>query len=85
MSLRPVRLFLFLALAALAPGALAATLTVTSTADSGPGSLRAQISTAAPGDAITFAPSVMGTIPLTSGMLPTITNDLTIRGRARRP
>ncbi len=50
---------------------------VTSTADSGPGSLRAAIASAAPGDTISF--SVTGTISLTSGEL-SITNPLTIAG-----
>jgi hypothetical protein len=43
---------------ALAPGTLpasAATVTVTNTNDSGPGSLRAAILTANPGDTITFS------------------------------
>ncbi len=40
--------------------------------DSGPGSLRQAISDAAPGDTITFDPSVAGAINLTSGGLPTM-------------
>ena len=55
----------------------AATLTVTSTADSGPGSLRDTIAAASPGDTIDF--SVAGTITLTTGML-TIGKNLTITG-----
>src|SRR5260370_16079840 len=50
---------------------------VTTTADSGPGSLRAAIASALPGDTISF--SVTGTISLTSGEL-SITNPLTIAG-----
>jgi hypothetical protein len=60
--------------------ALAATFTVTNTADSGPGSLRAAISAAASGDKINFAPSLNGqTITLTSGEL-LINKDLNIQG-----
>ena len=47
--------------------AVAATLTVSTTADSGPGSLRQAIGAAQPGDTIQF--SVTGTIQLTSGEL----------------
>lgn len=50
-----------------APILNAATLTVTSTADNGPGTLRAALAVAADGDAIDF--SVTGTILLTSGEL----------------
>jgi hypothetical protein len=54
----------------LACGAQAATLTVTTTADSGPGSLRQAIAEAASGDTIDFAESLAGqTIVLTSGEL----------------
>jgi predicted outer membrane repeat protein len=56
---------------------LSTTLTVTNTNDSGPGSLRAAINTAGPGDTINFA--VNGVITLTSGEL-TISNSLTIDG-----
>src|SRR5262245_47526493 len=51
--------------------------TVTTTADSGPGSLRNAIATAAAGDTIDFA--VTGTITLTNGEL-LIGKDLTISG-----
>src|SRR6266496_3475950 len=47
--------------------ALAASLTVTTTDDSGPGSLRQAILTAAPDDAVNF--SITGTITLTTGEL----------------
>jgi hypothetical protein len=60
-----------------APSVHAATFTVTSTEDSGPGSLRDAINNAAPGDTINF--SVTGTITLTSGSL-SINKDLTING-----
>jgi hypothetical protein len=56
------------------------TLTVTSTADSGAGSLRAEIAAAHSGDTINFAPSLAGqTITLTSGELD-ITKNLDIEG-----
>ena len=55
----------------------AATITVTSTGDSGPGSLRQAIIDASPGGTINFA--VTGTITLTSGQL-TITRGLTVQG-----
>jgi len=60
----------------------AATFTVTTTADSGAGSLRQAVMDAnvCPGSAtITFAPSAYGTITLTNGEL-FITNDLSILG-----
>ena len=50
---------------------------VTTTADSGPGSLRAAIANAAPGETITFA--VTGAVTLTSDQLP-LTTDLNIVG-----
>ncbi len=56
----------------------AATITVTSTADSGAGSLRQAIADANPGDTIDF--SVTGTITLTSGELLIQTGPLTIQG-----
>ncbi len=65
-----------IALADLNP-AMAATITVTNTDDSGAGSLREAITNAAPGDTINF--SVTGTITLTSGQL-LISKDLTISG-----
>lgn len=47
---------------------LLSVLTVTNDGDSGPGSLRERVAAAAPGDVITFAPSLVGdTIKLTSG------------------
>src|SRR6516162_8242272 len=56
------------------------TLTVTSTADSGPGTLRADIAAAQPGDTIVFSPSLAGqTITLTSGEL-VVNKSLTIQG-----
>jgi len=55
----------------------AATVTVTNTNDSSPGSLRQALTTANDGDTITFA--VTGTITLTSGGLP-VTKNLTISG-----
>jgi hypothetical protein len=56
---------------------LAQAATVTSTSDSGPGSLRAAIAGAANGETITFA--VSGTIVLSSGEI-LINKDLTILG-----
>ena len=52
---------------------------VQNTFDSGPGSLRAAVANTSDGDAITFCPSVTGTILLTSGEL-LITNGVTILG-----
>jgi hypothetical protein len=58
------------------------TLTVTSTADSGPGSLRDAIAVAGDGGTIQFAPALNGqTISLTSGEL-LIDKSITIRGPA---
>src|SRR4051794_31153937 len=61
---------------------LPATITVTTSADAGPGSLRAAIERAnqdpAP-DTIDFAPSVTGTIAL-SNALPDLSTDLVISG-----
>jgi predicted outer membrane repeat protein len=64
---------------AIISSALAATVTVTNTNDSGAGSLRNAISSAAPGDTIDF--SVTGMITLTSGEI-TIDKNLTISGPA---
>src|SRR6266566_4857149 len=55
----------------------AATITVTSTADSGAGTLRDALASASDGDTIDF--SVTGTITLTSGQL-VVNNSLTISG-----
>ena len=55
----------------------AATITVTNTNDSGPGSLRQALADANAGDTISFA--VTGSITLTSGRL-TIDKSLTISG-----
>jgi len=68
--------FLAMAIFSAVP-AFAATITVTSLADSGPGSLRNSIASAAPGDTINFG--VTGTITLTSGEL-LIAKNLTISG-----
>jgi hypothetical protein len=54
------------------------TIVVTNASDSDPGSLRAAIDAAAPGDIITFAPSVIGEIDLNSGLI--ISRDLKIVG-----
>jgi hypothetical protein len=57
-----------------------ATLTVTSATDSGPGTLRAELVAAAPGDTVVFDPGLAGqTITLTGGPL-TLTKDVTITG-----
>ena len=63
--------------AATAMSSLAATITVTNTNDSGPGSLRQALAVAQDGDFITFA--VSGTITLTSGGLAVFKN-VTISG-----
>jgi hypothetical protein len=62
---------------AIAMQAHAATITVTNTNDSGPGSLRHTLAIANDGDTITFA--VTGTIALTSGGLP-VNKSVTISG-----
>ena len=54
------------------------TLTVTTTADGGPGSLRQAMADAAPGDMIVL--DVKGTITLTSGPLVVTTDNVTIAG-----
>jgi hypothetical protein len=69
----PVVLVLFAALPA-----LGSTITVTSTADSGAGSLRAAIASAAPGDTINFSLAYPATITLSSNL--TITSSITIAG-----
>ncbi|HEY3027401.1 MAG TPA: right-handed parallel beta-helix repeat-containing protein [Pyrinomonadaceae bacterium] len=61
------------------PVSRAATLVVTSTADSGPGTLRDAIASAASGDTITFSLPANSTITLTSGALE-IGKNLTIQG-----
>jgi hypothetical protein len=67
-------------LEALEDRCLLSTLTVTSAADSGGGSLRADIAAAHSGDTIVFAPSLVGkTITLTSGEL-VVSKSLTIQG-----
>jgi hypothetical protein len=71
---------LFALIAFSLPDAHAATVTVTATADSGAGSLRAAIAAAAGGDTIQFAAALNGqTITLTSAQL-VIDKDLTIDG-----
>jgi hypothetical protein len=67
-----------LLLNAILAGAHAATLTVTSLADSGPGSLRGALAIAADGDTID-ATGISGTIRLTSGELP-VDKNVTILG-----
>src|ERR1700712_603539 len=69
-----------LAVFCFAPPLNSATLIVTNTGDTGSGSLRAGITAAAPGDTITFDPSLNGqTIVLTSGQI-AINKTLTING-----
>ena len=65
------------AAASLDHAARGATLTVTSLADGGPGTLRQRIAAAASGDTINF--KVTGTIVLTSGQL-TVNKNLNIVG-----
>src|SRR6266498_5452382 len=69
-----IAIALFFAVALLAHGA---TITVTNTNDSGPGSLRQALAIANDGDTITFA--VTGTIGLTSGEL-LVDKSITISG-----
>jgi hypothetical protein len=57
----------------------AATITVTSAADSGAGTLRAAVAAAANGDKITFSLPTPATITLTNGELP-VSNNITIAG-----
>jgi predicted outer membrane repeat protein len=58
---------------------LSATLTVTSTADSGPGTLRDALATASDGDTINFSVAANSIITLTSGEL-TVNTSVTIDG-----
>ncbi|PPK87950.1 putative secreted protein (Por secretion system target) [Neolewinella xylanilytica] len=77
--------FLFVALLGLCTGPVlyAATITVTSTADTGEGSLRAAVMMAAAGDEIVFAPQTNGqSIGLMSVI--EIRKDLIIRGNGRK-
>ncbi len=80
-ALWPALLSAFLLCAALSlHPAYAATLTVTNTNDSGPGSLRQLVDGAAGGDTIEFSPSLAdSTITLTSGQI-SINSDMTIQG-----
>jgi hypothetical protein len=64
---RPI-LFLLILLAVV-PAAPAATLTVTNLNEAFAGSLRQAVTDAGPGDTITFAPGLTGTIPVTSNTL----------------
>ena len=66
--------------ALLAPSAEAADVTVTNLNDSGAGSLRDAISTAAAGDTVNFTPGLSGTINVASEI--PITKALTIEGPA---
>jgi hypothetical protein len=74
---RATRFAIGLLLYAVALPAYAATITITNTNDSGPGSLRQALAVAHDGDSITFA--VSGTITLTSGGLGVFKN-VTISG-----
>jgi len=65
-------------LLALEDRALPSTLTVTTLADSGDGSLRGQLAAAAPGDTIDFAPGLSGSIALGSTL--TLGRDVTVVG-----
>jgi predicted outer membrane repeat protein len=62
-----------------APRLYAATVIVTTTSDSGPGSLRQAIADAAPGDTITFAADLSGQTILLRTTL-TLTKDVTLTG-----
>jgi fibronectin-binding autotransporter adhesin len=77
-SIRTISSLIFL-LHSIAPLAQAATITVDSTADSGPGTLRAALAGAASGDTINFALALPATITLASGEL-MISNSLVIAG-----
>jgi hypothetical protein len=78
-SLRSAVARAILAILVAAVPAAAAEVTVTSTADSGPGSLRAAIAAAQPGDTIAFGLPLPATITLTTGTL-VVDKDLTIAG-----
>src|SRR4051812_15188046 len=65
------------AIALFARGVMAATITVTGIGDNGPGTLRAALAAASPGDSIQF--EVTGVIPLTSGEL-LVDKNITIDG-----
>jgi len=81
--LRLFRLTAFLL--TLAPGAQAATLTVTSTADSGAGTLRNLVASANPGDTIIFNNTLSGqTITLTTGEIP-LNKNLTVDASGLQP
>src|SRR6266545_4051431 len=82
LPLKPRILFLFTLLCAAVisvSSAYAATITVTSTADSGMGSLRQALADANDGDTINFDAAVSGTITLTSGEL-LVNESVTISG-----
>ena len=68
-----------LAIAAVPANLRAATITVTNTADSGPGSLRAALASAASGDTINFSLPAPAKITLTSGEL-LVSKSVTIVG-----
>src|SRR5258706_10074740 len=72
-------LYLGALLLGIAVPSLAVTITVTNTNDSGPGSLRAAIASASPGDTINFGVTYPATITLTNGSL-VINSNLTISG-----
>jgi hypothetical protein len=75
-----VKVFLCLLAAALwCDASVAGTLTVTNTADDGPGSLRQLIGTAAAGDVIQFDPTLNGQVILLASEIK-ITRDLKIEG-----
>lgn len=63
-----------------APPALAATITVTSPADAGPGTLREAVAIATPGDTITFSSALNGVPIQLTGPEILINKNLTIRG-----
>jgi hypothetical protein len=75
---RGPQLLLLACLGAAVSPAPAATLTVTTLADPGPGSLREALALAAPGDTIDFA--VSGTLSLAADQKLTVTKDVTIAG-----